>query len=206
VQRDRLGEAQESALRLLQMTDAEPNRATADHFALDAYSDLCAVAFARGDDEALREWAAAGEETARRRDKPLELARFLAWRALLERRGGHEDRAGKLCRAAAVRVGRVKALPGDSYFDALCAYHQQGGEWDSALSVRDQELRALAGKGRLDREARCRVKRCRLLARLGRPLAEELAAARAAAGKLRHPEKYLEELARIEGGPAPPAQ
>jgi hypothetical protein len=200
LQRGRLDEAQEASLRLLEMTDAEPNRHTADHFAADAYSDLCAAAFGRGDWEALREWAAAGEETARRRDKPLELARFLAWLALLGRRDGREERAGRLFRAAAARVARFKALPGESYYDALCAYHEQGGEWDSALRVRDQELRTLTGKGRLGREARCRLERCRLLARMGRTLGEEVAAARAAAGRLRHPEKYLTELNRIVPG------
>ena len=83
LQRGRLDEAQAAALQMLAMTDAEPSRSTADHYALDAYADLCAVAFERGDWEALAEWAAAGEETARRRDKQLELAKFLAWRALL---------------------------------------------------------------------------------------------------------------------------
>jgi hypothetical protein len=202
LQRGRLDEAQAASLKMLAMTDAEASRSTADHYALDAYADLCTVAFERGDWDALAEWAEAGEDTARRRDKQLELAKFLAWRALLERRAGHGDAARRLFRAATSRVARLKAVPGESYYDALCAFHELGGEPGAALTVRDQELRVIAGKGRLAHEARCRLKRCRLLAQMGLPLAEDLAAARAASGKVRHPEKYLEELARLAGGQA----
>jgi hypothetical protein len=200
LQRGRLDEAREASLRMLALTDAAPSRATADHYALDAYADLCAVAFAKGDWDGLSAWADAGAETARRRDKQLELAKFLAWKALLERRAGNEDAARRLCRAAASRVARLKAVPGESYYDALAAFHEQGGDPGEALTVRDQELKRIAGKGRLAHEARCRVARCRLLAQTGLPLEDDLRAAREAAGKLRHPEKFLEEIDRIAKG------
>jgi hypothetical protein len=200
LQRGRLDEAHAAALEMLAMTDAERVRSTADHYAADAYTDLCAVAFARGDWAALAEWAAAGEETARRGDKPLELAKFLAWRALLERRAGNDEMARRLFRSATSRVARLKAVPGESYYDALCAYHEQGGEPGAALTVRDQELRVIGGMGRLAHETRCRIKRCRLLAQMGLPLEEDLGAARAAAAKLRHPEKYIAEIDKIAAG------
>jgi hypothetical protein len=198
LQRRRLDEAQAASLQMLAMTDAERNRATADHYALDAYADLCAIALERGDWDALKEWAGAGEETARRRDKQLELAKFLAWRAVLERRAGNEDAARRLLRGATSRAARLKAVPGEPYYDALCAYHEQGGEPGAALTVRDQELTAVAGKGRLTHEVRCRLKRCRLLAEMGLPLEDDLRAAREAAARLRHPEKYVEEIDRLE--------
>jgi hypothetical protein len=200
LQRGRLDEAQAAALKMLDMTGEERSPATADHYALDAYADLCAIAFQAGDWDALKEWAAAGEETARRRDKQLELAKFLAWRALLERRDGNEPAARRLIRAATARASRLKAVPGESYYDALAAYHEQGGETGAALTVRDQELKAIAGKGRHTHEARCRLKRCRLLAQMGLPLADDLRAAREVALKLRHPEKYVEEIDRLAGG------
>jgi hypothetical protein len=52
----------------------------------------------------------------------------------------------------------------------------------------------------LTHEARCRLKRCRLLVQMGLPAEEDLRAARAAAAKLRHPEKYVEEIDRLAGG------
>jgi hypothetical protein len=199
LQRGRLDEAQAAALQMLAMTDAEPGRATADHYALDAFADLCAVAFERSDWDALQEWAAAGEETARRRDKQLELAKFLAWRALLERRAGNEDTARRLFRAAVSRSARLKAVPGESYYDALCAYHEQCGEPGAALTVRDQELKVIGGKGRLTHETRSRLKRCRLLARMGLPMVDDLRAVGEVAAKLRHPEKYTAEIDRLAG-------
>jgi hypothetical protein len=198
LQRKRLDEAQAAALAMLALTDAEPDRRTADHHALEAYADLCAVALERGDWEALREWAGAGEEAARRRDKQLELAKFLAWQAVLERRAGNESAARRLLRGATARVTRLRAVPGEPYYDALCAFHEHGGDLGAALTVRDQELHAIAGKGRLTHEARCRLKRCRLLRAMGLPADEDLPAAREAAARLRHPEKYLEEIDRVE--------
>ena len=52
--------------------------------------------------------------------------------------------------------------------------------------------------GRFAYETRCRLRVCRLRAQLGEPLADDLAAARESARKLRHPEVCLEELDRIE--------
>jgi hypothetical protein len=201
LQRGRLDEAEAACIRLLALTDAEPDRSTAQHHAVDAYSDLCAVAFARGDWDALRGWATLGEETARRRrNKQLELAEFLAWRAFLERRWGHENLARRLCQAAISRLSHIKALPNENYHDALCAYHEQGHDLENALRARDEELRSIAGKGRFLHETRCRVKRCRLLALLGRLQDADLVAARAVAGQLRFPEAYIAELDRLASG------
>ena len=58
---------------------------------------------------------------------------------------------------------------------------------EQVLEVRDLKLKRLDGKGQLHDETRCQVKRCRLLAQLGRPLEEDLAAARTAAGRFRDP-------------------
>ena len=57
-----------------------------------------------------------------------------------------------------------------------------------------------AGCGQLAYESYCHVERCRLLARMGRPRDEVLAAGRAAAGQLRNPTPELEHLERIARG------
>ena len=53
------------------------------------------------------------------------------------------------------------------------------------LAVRERELKDVSGWGRFLTEARCRVNRCKLLARMGQPLETELAAAHEAVLKLR---------------------
>jgi hypothetical protein len=70
--------------------------------------------------------------------------------------------------------------------------------------VRDQELSVIGGKGRLAYETRVRVARCRLRARLGEPVTEDVAAARELARQLRQPEPYHAELERIERGEETP--
>src|SRR5919202_6415274 len=97
-------------------------------------------------------------------------------------------------------MGRLRRPPGRGYFDALCAYHERGGQLDTAWKVRERHLESVAGRGLLAAECQCRVDRARLLARLGRPLADELAAAREAAARLRDSSWYLARLEEIPGG------
>jgi hypothetical protein len=198
----RLDEARHSALHTLSEGDADLSRHTAEHHAVSAHCDLCDIAYRRRDWEGLREAALAGEEVARRRDRPRRLAELLAWQAVLARHDGDEDTARRRVRQAAARLGRLKAQPGQAYYDAVCAYHELGGELEQALEVRGRELNGLLNTGRHHYECRCRLRRCELLARLGRSLEPERTAAREAATKLRDPSRYLAELDRIAGEPA----
>src|SRR5262249_30078351 len=162
----------------------------------------------RDDPAALAEWAAAGEEVARRAGTQLELGEFLMWQALLSRRSGDEPKARRLARSAAATGGRLKEGPGELVYDPPCALHQGAGQPEKALKARTRELALVAGTGQFDYETRTRVKRCELLARMGLPLGEDLVAAREVAGRLKYPGKYLEQLDRLAGTGdcgAPPA-
>jgi hypothetical protein len=198
--RGQLDEAEQSARITLDMADADPVASTGDHHAVYAFSDLCAIALKRRDWETLRDCSEAGEAVARREEEHLKLAEFLLFEALLARRDGNEDLAGRLYRQARTREKRVKSHPGYPYYEVLSAFHESAGAFDKALEARGHELAQLNGKGRPHDECRCRVQRCRLLALLGEPLGEELSAARAAATRLRDPSPHLEVLDRIERG------
>ncbi|HZT80362.1 MAG TPA: hypothetical protein VFA26_09075 [Gemmataceae bacterium] len=194
---ERLADAEATSLRRLEMAAAAPGKDGAEHHSISAYSDLCEVAFRAGRWDDLARWSAAGEEVARKRDSEKYLVTFLAWQALLARREGREDQARSLRRALLTRVARIKAAMPAPYYDALCAYYEAGGESDKALEARDRQLQTVAGKGMFHYEARICLKRCELLARMGRPLEEQLALAREAAGRLKKPEKYLAQLERV---------
>ncbi len=90
--------------------------------------------------------------------------------------------------------------PSTVWFETLCAWKLLDEDVAGALRVRDREWKAIQGRGMLAYECGCRVERCRLLARLGRPLEEELTAARDAGGKRRAPAPRLAELDRIDRG------
>jgi hypothetical protein len=200
LERDRLEEAEECSRQQLAMAEGDFSSSTGDHHSVFACSGLCEVALRREDWESLREWAEVGEGLARRVQDHLYLATFLLLQALLARRDGDQKQAASLYRQGLGRRDRVQALPGFFYYDALCAYHEAGGQPDKALQARLQQLSETSGKGRLHDECKCRVKVCRLLAQLGRPVEEGLAAAREAARQLRNPQPFLDQLDEIERG------
>jgi hypothetical protein len=94
-------------------------------------------------------------------------------------------------------VAQLGMPPDHIYFDALCAYHDLANNLEEELAARNHELKLLVHKGRWAAECRCRIARCRLLEQLGRPLSEELAAAREVARRLRRPAAALAELDRL---------
>lgn len=201
-----LDEAEALARRSLATAAGDPDQRTGRSHAVFCHSHLCEIAWQRRDWGGLEESARLGEELNHEVGHLLEQAEFSTWQALLARRAGREDRARRHFHQATRQIARLGMPPDHIYFDAVCAYHEQGGEAESALAARGQELTTLADTGRWASEVRCRTERCGLLARLGRPLGQELADARAAAAKLRRPEPALGRLAEIErqsGGPEP---
>jgi hypothetical protein len=173
---------------------------TARSHAVFCFSHLCEIAFQRSQWIALHEQSIVGEELARQVGHRLELSEFQMWQALLARRAGDEEKAERLARQAQRRVAQLGMPPDHIYFDALCAYHDLANDLAAAVAARDHELGLLVDKGRWAAECRCRIARCRLLERLGRPLAEEVAAAREVARRLRRPAAALAELERIFRG------
>jgi hypothetical protein len=194
--------AQRLALEELAMADTDPDRHTAQHHEADTYKALCWIAYRRGDHDGLARWSATGEQCAREIGYRYELALFLLWRALCARRDGAEEEARRLCRTGSSMMARLGQPPGESYFDALAAYHEAGGNLNAAWQVRQRELETTQGKGQLAYECLVRLKRTRLQVRLGLPAAEEAAAVRVAASRLREPSWYLGELERVLAGRA----
>jgi hypothetical protein len=193
----RLDEALAINERALALMDGDPNRYNALHHQTGNYSAACRLHFLRGDWDALGECAVTGEALARRKESKKQLALFLLWRALVSRRAGQEELALRLCRTATARMGRLGAPPGESYYDALGTYYELGGNLSAALKVRERHLAEIRGKGMLATECDAHIQRCRVLARMGRLTAADLAAARAAAARLRAPGHYLGEIERI---------
>ena len=190
-------EAESLAKRALEVAAGDADQMTACSHAVFCYSHLSEIAWKRGDWANLRDLSIVGEELARQVGHQLELAEFQMWQALLARRESRPELARKRWKQATRRVAKL-GMPADHiYFDALCAFHEQGGETELVLRARDEELALLVGKGRFAAELRCRVERLRLLLRLGRETTGDLEAARAVARRLRRPEEALAKLDEI---------
>jgi hypothetical protein len=93
--------------------------------------------------------------------------------------------------------------PTPSYFTATAAFHEQAGDLGAALAIREEELANVRGRNRRLHECRTHIERCRLLARLKRPLGENLDHALAAAAELRSPDRHVDELECIQQSVSP---
>jgi hypothetical protein len=204
VDRRDLDAADEIARRELALADGDEDGHRSRHFSVFVYAGLCEIHGLRGQWEEVGRLAAVGEELARVVGHQLELSELLTWRAVAALKAGDRAGAQRLLRTATGRFSRLGMPPDAAGFDALSLFHEIEGEPRRMLSVRDQELSLIGGKGRLAYETRVRVVRCRLRGRLGEPVTEDLAAARELARQLRQPEPYLAELERIERGEETP--
>jgi hypothetical protein len=197
---DRPDEALEWALRGLAQADADPDRYTARHHSVTLYVYLCLIAHERGDWPGLAEWAALGEELARQMGYQGSLAACLMWQAASACRAGDEAAARRLYRLSVARRRRLGRPPGSAYYEAQCAYHALAGNLGQALRARNEQLEGVLGRGLLAYECDVRIKRCRVLAQLGRPGDADLAGAREAARRLRYPEKPLAQIEEVASG------
>jgi hypothetical protein len=197
---DQLDESERYSQRLLAAADEEPDRFLALHHQVGIHAHLCRIAHRRKDWDQLGEWARTGEELARQRRASYERALFQQWQAVYERQAGQEDEARRLRRLAAAQMSRLGKQPDDAWFDAVCSFHELGGNLPAAWKMRDKHLETLAGKGQRDSEWKCRLERVRLLQKMGEPLQEELAAAHAALAQMREPGYGLARLERLLRG------
>ncbi|MFO0876480.1 MAG: hypothetical protein U0840_03825 [Gemmataceae bacterium] len=191
-------EAERLARQALDMAASDPDQLTAQSHATFCYSHLCEIVAAREEWDTLGDLAREGERLAFQMGHQLELAEFHMWQALLARREGNSEQAARWFRQATRRVAQLGMPPDHIYFDAWCAFHEQGGEPAEALAVREHELRLLVGRGRWAAEARCRTQRLWLQVQLGQPVEADLEAARAVVRRLRCPDEPLTRLAAVE--------
>ncbi len=192
-----LEQAWELSQKELALANQDPEGHRSRHFSVFVYDSRCEIAFRRKDWETMASEARAGEELARVVGHQLELSELLLWQALAAGRQGDRARAEKLYRQASSRLDRLGMPPGEGGFDALAAYHELAEDWPSVLAVRNRELKTIAGKGRLLYEARCRLKRLKLMTLVGPAPAPEVEAARAVIDQLKQPDKYLQRLEKL---------
>lgn len=163
-----------------------------------AYLDLCYISYREGDLEATLDYAFEAETWARRFNRKRRISSALSWQALVARKRGDEETAERLFRQALAQAEELGVPP--SYYEPLCEFHEAGGQADNALKLRDRQINELAGKGYNHDECELRLKRCRLLGRMGLPLDDEIAEARKAGDRLLKPARFLAKLNRVLQG------
>ena len=200
MEEERWADADDLAERELELASHDPDAERAMHFSLFAYTAMCQLAYRRAADEVLAHAAERAVELAQRCGQACEEAEALAWLALAARRAGRDHQAQQAQRQAVGRMQHLGIPPAPGYFTALAAFHEQREDLDAALEVRSRELTAVHDHNRRWYECRTHLERCRLLARLGRPLAEPIEQALTAAAQLRCPDRYVDQLEQIQIG------
>lgn len=192
-----------AAQRVLAAIAENPGDGAAVHYSTFVYNALCHVNYAHAEWQELREAAGLAEEASRRMGNRVELSQACLWQAVAAFRSGDSLRARRLQRQGSRIVEELGIPPPDGLFTALSLCHEQTGQLEEALAVRNRELELVHRQGRTISEVYCHRQRCRLLADLGRLSAADLDAARAAALRLRFPAPHLAELNRQTDGEPP---
>src|SRR5262249_7157049 len=98
------------------------------------------------------------------------------------------------------QMARLKKPADELYFDALCAFHELGGDLAAALEARERQAALLAGRGQPAAECLCALHRVALLARMGRPVDAAADEVPAAAARPRRPAFSPDRLGRLLRG------
>ncbi|MDX1933909.1 MAG: hypothetical protein SFU56_15020 [Capsulimonadales bacterium] len=165
-------------------------------FVSQFYARLCRIAFVRNDFESLRHWSGAGKLFVGRMGNTSSNIELLMWEALALEECGRSEEAARRCRLAEALAQRSGQVPDSGYFDALATYREYCGQPGEALAVRGLELlQSVLGAPYL--ECLCRLKRLRLLIRLGRSTTDEMRRLRQAATAIEDPTDILREAEEI---------
>jgi hypothetical protein len=199
---NRYQEVYQHCMAELKLAAEDTNQDRGAHYAVFVFCELCQVGAAIRNWPQVGKWAKAGENLAEIVGHQCERAEATAWQAVAALHGGDRAEAARLVQSAATTVSGLGMPPNRGYFEALFCYHLSRGDLEGALSVREEERRAVEGRGRVLYESRLHLDRCRLLHRLGRLRSEDLDDARAASSRLRKPQPYLDRINELSGGRA----
>jgi hypothetical protein len=186
-----------AAQQILALIAAEPSQYVTQHYASFVYNGLCYVNYSAGPWNELGEAATLAEEVSEKSHNHVELALALLWQALLAFHQGETAKGRRLCRRGVRVMGDLGVPPPDAYFAALSLGHEHQGQTEEALAVRERELVVVRIQGKTISEVYCQRERCRLLSELGRLTGAHLDDGRAAARRLRFPDRHLAELDRL---------
>jgi hypothetical protein len=163
-----------------------------------AYQDLCEIAFHQKDWQAIGRWAYLGESVAKtQHNNTDQLIEFGMWQAVFERFQGYEKEAQQRYRSAAKRATQYQGGLDRAYFDALCAYHELGGELEKALLSREAWLDSLTNTAHYYDECNCLIDIIRLQTALQMSISDMMTRFETCVRNLQRPASVREKLTQI---------
>jgi tetratricopeptide (TPR) repeat protein len=172
---------------------------TNDYRMSHANDILSRIAYARGDLLDALSYAKERERYARYPPILRSVADALLWQAVLTWRLGDKGTAQSLFQQGIAEYERHDLPKRGTYYHTLCEYYELSGEIERALKLREEQLIAIQSLS-LTEQTFAHLHYCRLLGRMGKPLDEALANARALTKNMKRTELYLKYVQRIEDG------
>ena len=167
---------------------------------MHAYEMLCFYAHLQEKYDLAEAYAVEVAENARRCQRKSGLLMSYLYRALLYRLRGDDKNAGSFYSRYLGVWQQMGIGRSTTSYDWLCAYHEAGGDTETAWALREEQVGALVDRGFYHDECWCRMRRLQLLGRMGRPQDDEFQQAQQAISRLQKPQVFADALARIRQG------
>lgn len=172
------------------------------HYIWDALHMLCSTLY-RFEPEMARlqigELATLGEELARVEKRNRGITSFLMWQAVAARWEGDETAAKRLYQRSWLMQSRLPVPRNSAHYPAI-AFHEVGGDLESALKICQLSIRVLRQHELTFLEVQRRLKKCQLLGQLGRDFSRDAARLRSVADQLPSREHWEKRLLELEQG------
>jgi hypothetical protein len=161
---------------------------------------MCRISFARGDIPRAYQFAEKGAFCARISSLANPEGWNRMWMAALAQRLGNEQQAQQLYALGIVHYQTHASPQSYEYYDAACDYHEQRGEIEKAVDLREEQIPTQAKLGSVQFQCHAALQTARLLGRLGRDIQPAIAQARQFALDLQKPALYLAKVQQVEAG------
>lgn len=184
--------AEEESLKYLAMSEGDIFRE------VDAYHLLTRITYYLGKEDKTLQYAALRTEKAKRLEDIQAMASGLMWQALILRKRNEEAEAQRLLTQAMVQVSGLGVERNREYYEALSRFYEAKKEYDKALAMRNDQLKRIEPLGDHYWTFDAHYKRCWLLKELNRLTEADVERAKAAANRLKDPQKYLDKLKDFE--------
>jgi hypothetical protein len=165
-----------------------------------AYEMLVHYAYLQGNISTAQTLIKVCEAMARDNQRRSLVAIAQAWRALFSLMQGQKEDAQTLYRLATSNMSQLGMAVSLSYYEAVCTYNEQSGDIEQSLTVRDNQLQAVSGRGGYYLETEVLLKKARLQGRMGQNVTSTVAQTQHIATHLSKPNLLLNRLRRVENG------
>jgi ATP/maltotriose-dependent transcriptional regulator MalT len=161
---------------------------------------LCYLAYQRGELDTAAGYARATEHYARQSDRRMALMIAQAWLALFARGRGDEAAALRWYQGALFYKAHLERKPSSMFYEVILAFHQRRAAWDEVAHWHQAHIAEMAATGEIFAECKARLAYCAFLGQRGAPLATALAETQQALRRLRAPQHFAPQLARLTRG------